>query len=318
MLSSWLYTVAAMGERKVLNKYYPPDFDPAMMPRKKGGRKEQIKVRMMLPMSIRCNTCGNFIYKGTKFNSRKEDAVGEDYLGIQIYRFYFKCTRCSGEIAMKTDPKNSDYVLEAGASRNYEPWRDKDIAKDEAAAIREEEEAGNAMKALENRTKDSKREIDILNALDEVKALNAQHARLTPGQVLAAIHQKEDDDVEDYGAMEEDLDAVAKEAFERQTAALAGFVRRIDSDDSDEDGAGAAAAKKPKLDPLAEKPAQERAKAADRPAAFAWGGGSGIKAPVVVVRKREPVAAAAPAAGLAGLLGAYGSSSGSESGGGSP
>lgn len=63
---------------------------------------------------------------GTKFNSRKEDAQGENYLGIQIYRFYFRCSKCSAEITMKTDPKNSDYTVEHGASRNYEPWRDKD------------------------------------------------------------------------------------------------------------------------------------------------------------------------------------------------
>eukprot|EP00959_Pyramimonas_sp_CCMP1952_P386420 8098489-Pyramimonas_sp.AAC.1 len=63
---------------------------------------------------------------GTKFNCRKEDAEGEDYLGIRVFRFYFKCTRCSAELAMKTDPKNSDYIMEAGATRNFEPWREKD------------------------------------------------------------------------------------------------------------------------------------------------------------------------------------------------
>ena len=43
-----------------------------------------------------------------------------------------------------------------GASRNYEPWRDQDVAVAEAVKTREEEEMGNAMKALENRTLDSK------------------------------------------------------------------------------------------------------------------------------------------------------------------
>lgn len=41
----------------------------------------------------------------------------------------------------------------------------------DAIAQREEEERGNAMKALENRTLDSKREMDILSALDEMKSL---------------------------------------------------------------------------------------------------------------------------------------------------
>ena len=52
--------------------------------------------------------------------------MGEEYLGITVYRFYFKCPQCSAELVMKTDPKNSDYTVEAGASRNYEPWRDAD------------------------------------------------------------------------------------------------------------------------------------------------------------------------------------------------
>lgn len=49
-----------------------------------------------------------------------------------------------------------------------------DVLKAEAIRAREEEERGNAMKALENRTKDSKREMDIMEALDEMKSLKAR------------------------------------------------------------------------------------------------------------------------------------------------
>ena len=42
-----------MGERKVLNKYFPPDFDPALVPKVKMAKDHQMKIRMMLPMSVR-------------------------------------------------------------------------------------------------------------------------------------------------------------------------------------------------------------------------------------------------------------------------
>jgi hypothetical protein len=53
------------------------DFDEAIIPRRKQPKNQQMMVRMMLPMSIRCGTCGTYIRKGTKFNSRKEDCIGE-------------------------------------------------------------------------------------------------------------------------------------------------------------------------------------------------------------------------------------------------
>ena len=44
-------------------------------------------------------------------------------------------------------------------------------ATDEAKKQRDTEELGDAMKALENRTLDSKQEMDILAALDEMKSM---------------------------------------------------------------------------------------------------------------------------------------------------
>ena len=52
-----------------------------------------------------------------------ETLENEDYLGFKIYRFYFKCQTCGSEFTLKTDPKNTDYTVESGAKRNFEPWR---------------------------------------------------------------------------------------------------------------------------------------------------------------------------------------------------
>ncbi|KAK7244005.1 hypothetical protein RIF29_38820 [Crotalaria pallida] len=214
-----------MGERKVLNKYYPPDFDPAKLPRARRPKNQQIKVRMMLPMSIRCNTCGNYIYKGTKFNSRKEDVIGETYLGIQIFRFYFKCTKCSAELTMKTDPQNSDYIVESGATRNYEPWRAEDEETDKMKQKREAEELGDAMKSLENRTLDSKREMDILAALDEMKSMKSRHATVTVDEMLEALQRTSAD--KEKRLEEEDEELIKSVVFQNSSA----FVKRIRDED---------------------------------------------------------------------------------------
>lgn len=117
-----------MSERKVLNKYFPPDFDPAKIPRRKQPKDAQQVVRLMAPFSMRCNTCGEYTYKGKKFNARKETVQGEEYFGIKIFRFYIKCPRCSAEITFKTDPKNTGELLGRGRGRGELgfSWRDGD------------------------------------------------------------------------------------------------------------------------------------------------------------------------------------------------
>ncbi|KAF6033767.1 CCDC94 [Bugula neritina] len=67
-----------MTERKTLNRYYPVDYDPAKIPKLKTKQKEQNRlwgIRVMAPFNMRCNTCGDYIYKGKKFNSKKGDSV---------------------------------------------------------------------------------------------------------------------------------------------------------------------------------------------------------------------------------------------------
>jgi Saf4/Yju2 protein len=171
-----------MGERKVLNKYIPADFDPSLVPRgKKLSKKDgTVPVRMMLPFTIQCSTCHTFLYRGRKFNSKKEPMSGPDgrYLGIQRFRFYIKCTQCSRTLSFLTDPKNADYEMETGGTRNYEVYKDKEKTEEESALEKEEEEKDDPMKALENRVLDSQREMADLDNLAEIQAMNRRHLQL--------------------------------------------------------------------------------------------------------------------------------------------
>ena len=124
-----------------------------------------------------------YIYKGRKFNARKE-TTDEKYYAIAIYRFYIRCTRCSAEITFKTNPKEMDYTCERGAKRNFEPWRasgesNKVETEEERLDRLEAEEAaqGGAMEQLEAKVVDAKREMDIADALDEIRTRNARIQR---------------------------------------------------------------------------------------------------------------------------------------------
>ena len=51
---------------------------------------------------------------------KRETAEGESYLGLKIFRFYFRCPNCLAEITFKTDLENCDYQNEHGATRLFE------------------------------------------------------------------------------------------------------------------------------------------------------------------------------------------------------
>lgn len=135
---------------------------------------------MMLPFSMQCETCHTFLYRGRKYNSRKERMGGPDgtYLGITRWRFYIKCHHCARPISFLTDPKNADYEMEAGATRNYEIQRDAAQQQAEKAEETAEKEKLDPMKALEDRVLDSQREMADLDNLEEIKAMNARHVQL--------------------------------------------------------------------------------------------------------------------------------------------
>lgn len=215
-----------MGERKVLNKYFPPDFDPSKVPRTRRPPESQIVIRMMLPMTLRCKTCGEYMYMGKKFNSRKETVLGEDYLGLPIFRFYMKCVVCSSEFTIKTDPKNSDYVAERNVLRSTEPWR-KQRLEDEAKEKELAEEGEDSMKNLEKSVLASRAEEDNIDELRELRAISDLHAKVDADSLIAE-HRKRHEELTQE--LEKQDMAIAQQMFSE-----AATKRIADPEDSDED-----------------------------------------------------------------------------------
>ncbi|AAS50794.1 ABR024Cp [Eremothecium gossypii ATCC 10895] len=116
-----------MSERKAINKYYPPDYDPEQAERQvrqlskklKTMHRDTVGIRLMTPFSMRCLKCSEYIPKFRKFNGKKE-LLPERYLDtIKIYRLSIRCPRCNSTISFRTDPNRGDYTMEAGGERNY-------------------------------------------------------------------------------------------------------------------------------------------------------------------------------------------------------
>jgi Saf4/Yju2 protein len=208
-----------MGERKGLTKYYPPDFDPTKLPRIKRPQDGQISSHFMLPMSVRCLTCGEFMGAGLKFNAKKSTAA-ESYLGTKIFRFSMKCKACPASFIIKTDPEHGEYICEMGAKRNFQPWRADKEKDDEASALREEQDL-DAMQALENKTLDARQEMDDLDALDELRASKARSACVSTATLLSRLRETHD--------AEKNIEEEAHAAFLERHATI----RRIKGDDGE-------------------------------------------------------------------------------------
>lgn len=265
-----------MSERKVLNKYYPPDFDPSKIPRCKLPKNRQYTVRLMAPFNMRCVTCGEYIYKGKKFNARKEDVENDTYLGIRIYRFYIKCTRCLQEISFKTDPQNTDYEIEAGATRNFMALKlAEEQARREEQDLRDEE-ANNPMKLLENRTEQSRNEIELLESLEELKDLRTRHENIDYNALLGQYDPTETAQQREERLSKLDDEYVKTVKFKHPSGAKRVVTEEIIEEIKEEEPV-----KRQKVESFAPKIAKLTA-----------------KKPLVLVKKKEPTSTVSSAASL--------------------
>ena len=202
--------VDTMVDKNVMNNYIPPDFDPnkllpmrVMRPKRKAGPHE-MSIRMMMPFSMRCSQCGDYMHIATKFNSRCSK-ISQNSLGLDIYRFYGHCKHCNAEFSFRTDPDNSDYILESGGSRTYEAFKDADFAEAEIAKQKADADEG---EAIDYKIYDTAEEMRKLDELDQLRSLSKQRGALQYSVVNSAMNNlfKAEDDSKRVREDDEDID----------------------------------------------------------------------------------------------------------------
>ncbi|ERE85008.1 sorting nexin-9 [Cricetulus griseus] len=143
---------------QVLNKYYTPDFDPSKIRKLKLSKEQQQYVVWLMAL---------LQHKGNvPMHERRQS-----YLPLlqQVHS-------CLAEITSKTDPENTDYTVEHGATHNFQVGFPEE--EERAQKELEDEELNNPMEVLENHTKDWKLEMEVVENLQGLRDLNQQQAHV--------------------------------------------------------------------------------------------------------------------------------------------
>ncbi|KAJ6657728.1 hypothetical protein lerEdw1_002229 [Lerista edwardsae] len=248
-----------MGERKGVNKYYPPDFDPAKYrnshPLRERARKLSqgiLIIRFEMPYNIWCDGCKNHIGMGVRYNAEKKK-VG-NYYTTPIYRFRMKCHLCPNHIEMQTDPASCDYVIVSGARRKEERW-DAEANEQVVATAHEEKQKleTDAMYQLEHGAKDQSKLQRALPTLQNIQ--EAQSAWKDDFALNSLLRQKFRE--EKKVLQEEEKKDLALQAKASLSIPLV--------QESEEDRHLAALLKYQSLGSYEDKQKQKRNKIADRP-----------------------------------------------------
>jgi coiled-coil domain-containing protein 130 len=167
-----------------MGRYVPPDLEGTMSFNQASGkghalgaRARKLKtegiliVRFECPFAIWCTHCKpeQIIGQGVRFNAEKKK-VG-NYYSTPIWSFRFKHTVCGGWIEIRTDPKNTEYVVVEGGRRR-DTGEDKVLDGEIRIGITEEEKARfegeGGFGQLEKKNEDKQRLLDEKDRLEEL------------------------------------------------------------------------------------------------------------------------------------------------------
>lgn len=172
-----------MADRRAVNKYYPPDWDPSKGSINKyneshplRGRASKIDegilvVRFEMPFSIWCSGCNNHIGMGVRYNAEKSK-IGS-YYTTPIYKFVMKCHLCDNYFEIQTDPSKLDYTISKGARKQVrmadKDDEDQNTVLDLDSAEEAKRRVTDSMFRLEKKVEDQMKGESNLPSLIEIK-----------------------------------------------------------------------------------------------------------------------------------------------------
>ena len=130
-----------------------------------------LTVRFEMPFAIWCSTCPKptIIGQGVRFNAEKKK-VG-NYHSTPIFSFRMKHNVCGGPIEIRTDPKNTAYVVTEGAKKrdtgDDKPPEDGEIVLQ--TAEERERLQNDAFAALEGKVADRKQQTTDRSRIEELQ-----------------------------------------------------------------------------------------------------------------------------------------------------
>lgn len=164
-----------------MGRYVPPEHEGVTSANKLAGKKalgnrarksEQgiLTVRFEMPFPIWCTSCPKetIIGQGVRFNAEKKK-VG-NYHSTPIFSFRMKHTACGGWIEIRTDPKNTAYVVTEGAKKR-DTGEDKVLDGEIRLGATEEDRArmeNDAFAALEGKFSDKTQAASDKSRIEEL------------------------------------------------------------------------------------------------------------------------------------------------------
>ena len=205
--------------------YYPPDWTPdrgsASLRARVGtkgakgalGKKnaklkpKQPTVRFEMPFDVGCSRCDATIAKGVRFNAAKT-AVGK-YHSTTVWRFEMKTACCGNRLEIRTDPKNGDFAVEAGARRR--------LGAADAGAFGTNRAVREGTMEVEVRTREDRALLvaDGMARLERARGLEAASAERRDDARVAARRAR------DFGAGDYDANRAARRAHRAERNRLA-------------------------------------------------------------------------------------------------